>query len=107
MFDTLPKSTEAVKDWSWSQFEPYFQDLITRDLDATNSSSWLADWTRLSELLNELRTRLYIGTTVDTTDKDAERRFFAYLDNIFQPMETRQPEAQRKTAGKRTPTAGV
>jgi oligoendopeptidase F len=96
MFDTFPQSTDAVRDWSWSQFEPYFQDLITRHLDATSSTSWLADWTRLSELLNELRTRLYIGTTVDTTDKDAERRFFAYLDNIFQPMETANQKLKEK-----------
>lgn len=96
MFDTFPQSTDAVRDWSWSQFEPYFQDLITRDLDAMSSTAWLADWTRLSELLNELRTRLYIGTTVDTTDKDAERRFFAYLDNIFQPMETANQKLKEK-----------
>ncbi len=96
MFETLPKSTEAVKDWSWSQFEPYFQDLISRDLNAGNSASWLADWSHLSELLNELRSRLYIGTTVDTTDKDAEKRFFAYLDNIFQPMETADQKLKEK-----------
>jgi oligoendopeptidase F len=92
MFDTLPKSTDAVKDWSWSQFEPYFQDLITRDVNV----SWLADWTRLSELLNELRTRLYIGTTVNTMDKDAEKRFFVYLDAIFQSMETANQKLKEK-----------
>ena len=96
MFSALPKSTDAVKDWSWSQFEPYFQALLNRDLNAANSASWLADWTRLSELLNELRTRLYIATTVDTNDKDAESRYFAYLDNIFRPMETANQKLKEK-----------
>ncbi|MAS37175.1 MAG: M3 family oligoendopeptidase [Anaerolineaceae bacterium] len=82
MFEALPKSFEAAKDWSWEQFKPYFDDLLQRDLTADTSDQWLADWSRLSELLDEVETRLVVATTQDTTDEAAEQAYNHFLDHI-------------------------
>lgn len=83
MFDSLPQDARQVMDWTWAQFEPYHTDLAGRPVTAANVADWLADWSHLGELLQEMYGRLYIATTVDTTDAEAERRYHAFLDNIF------------------------
>jgi oligoendopeptidase F len=87
MFNTLPVTGEAVMDWSWSQFEPYYADLLQRDLTADSAAAWLADWTRIGELLDELSNRLYVATTQNTADKTAEAAYTRFLEDI-QPAYT-------------------
>ncbi|MBZ0299033.1 MAG: M3 family oligoendopeptidase [Anaerolineae bacterium] len=82
MFETLPRSAHDVMGWSWAHYEPYYRDLQTRPLDAASVAGWLADWTRINELLDEVGTRLEVATTLDTTDKAAEAAFIRYLDDI-------------------------
>jgi oligoendopeptidase F len=69
-------------DWSWKQIEPYFQELAAGTLDDKSLSGWLADWSKLSKLMDELYWRLYDATTKDTSDQEAERRYANYLDHI-------------------------
>ena len=80
MFDCLPQDATATLDWSWDRFEPYYTDLAKRPLTADNVEAFLVDWTRLAELVDETHSRLYVATTQNTADKDAETRFHRYLD---------------------------
>ncbi|HLV35143.1 MAG TPA: M3 family oligoendopeptidase [Spirillospora sp.] len=82
MFDTLPQNARDALDWSWSQFEPYYTDLQARELTAANAAQWLADWTCISQLVDEVATRLTVATTQDTTDKAAEAAYTCFLDNV-------------------------
>jgi oligoendopeptidase F len=83
MFESLPTTTEEFIDWPWTKIEPYFKDLERRTLGAENVGEWLADWTRLSDLILETHARLNVAITVDTTDQEAERRYHAYLDGVY------------------------
>jgi len=87
-FTKLPHTAVDFAAWSWDQIEPYFADLAARQLTASNARAWLLDWTRLAELLDEANWRLYIATTVNTADEDAQRRYAAYIDTI-------RPKAQQ------------
>ena len=87
IFDTLPTTIEAVKGWEWAQFEPYYNDLAGRTLTAENVAAWLADWTRLGCLLDETGSRLYVATTVDTTDEAGIKRFYHFLETIAEPAQ--------------------
>lgn len=80
MFDTLPKDYTAIQDWPWEQYAPFFEDLQARPLNAETMESWFADYSRISDLVYELGARLYIATTVNTADKEAKDRFFAFLE---------------------------
>ncbi|WP_119065364.1 M3 family oligoendopeptidase [Aggregatilinea lenta] len=79
---TLPTITEFM-DLSWDRIEPFFVELAGRPLDAGSVQGWLADWSRLSELVDETYSRLYFATTQDTTDDAAEARFHAFLEGVF------------------------
>jgi oligoendopeptidase F len=96
MFNALPKNALEVMDWSWSQFEPYYTDLQNRALTAENVDQWLADWTRVGELLSELASRLEVATTLDTTDTAAEAAFNNYLDHIHPPYSSAQQALKEK-----------
>lgn len=83
MFPSLPKTSPEFMDWDWSQIEPYYQELTSRSLASANVHEWLTDWTLLRQLLEETHQRLYVATSVDTTDKEAERRYHTFLDDIY------------------------
>ena len=73
LFNTLP----------WTDIQPYFDDLEARELTADTVNAWLADWSRLAELLCERGARVRVATVKDTTDTKAEAAFKDYLQNIF------------------------
>ncbi len=83
MFASLPKTSADLLQWSWPQIEPYFQNLAARELNADTIVEWLTDWSRLRECEAEMSMRLYVATSVNTADTEAERRFKTYLDEIF------------------------
>lgn len=92
MFNALPKTAQEFMTFKWAQIEPYYADLEARAIDASNVEAWLLDWTRLSQLLDEAYNRLYIATTLDTTDTAGVERFHAFLHDVWEPV---QPAEQR------------
>jgi oligoendopeptidase F len=83
MFSSLPKDASTVRDWSWSQFESYYHDLAARSLSASSVTEWLADWTRIADLVYETFARLHLASTANTADREAEQRYRTFLDNIY------------------------
>jgi oligoendopeptidase F len=96
VFDRLPTTSEPFMDWTWEQIDPYFQELIDRPLYAEDIADWLADWTRLSDLINERYTRLNVAVTQDTEDKAAEARYNDFLDQIFPGVKAAEQELKEK-----------
>jgi oligoendopeptidase F len=81
-FATLPATAAEFRNWSWERIAPYYDELLARPLIAENLAAWLADWTALSALVDEVNTYYTIATTVNTADEEAERGYTAYLDTI-------------------------
>ena len=73
----LPSSSKEMQNWEWSDYVPYFEDLLNQDIDKTNINTWMKYWSDFSELIGEVGTEVYVATTVDTTDEDAKKRFNA------------------------------
>ncbi|MBU1749670.1 MAG: M3 family oligoendopeptidase [Chloroflexi bacterium] len=96
MFTDLPPAPEQLIQWSWSQIEPYYQDLAARPLTADTVTDWLTDWSRLSECAVELELRLVIATTVNTVDQEAERRYNAFLDEIAPSLKVAEQGLKEK-----------
>ena len=40
-------------------------------------------WTHLTDLIQEVFNRLYVATTIDTTDVQAENRFEHFLEDVL------------------------
>jgi oligoendopeptidase F len=96
MFDSLPGDAATMIDWSWNQLAPYYDDLADRDPDHGNVELFLKDWTRLSELVDEIHSRLHVATTVNTADKNAEERYHRYLDEIYPASEEADQRIKKK-----------
>ncbi|MBI1279662.1 MAG: M3 family oligoendopeptidase [Anaerolineaceae bacterium] len=96
MFNRLPSQTQEFTNWNWSQIEPYYADLLARPLNDNTIEDWLADWTRLDNLISEARTRLWIGTTTNTADKENLERFHAYLKDIMEQVEPAEQQLKEK-----------
>ncbi|MBK8022915.1 MAG: M3 family oligoendopeptidase [Chloroflexi bacterium] len=80
MFDTLPMSFETLRQFTWADFQRYYDALAARPLDASTVTTWLADWTRLNDAFGEVYSRLSVATTQNTADAESEalmKRFFA------------------------------
>ncbi len=84
----LPTDARQALDWTWQDYAPHFLALEEQPLDTENVAQWLADWTHLAAVLSEVRRRLEVATTLDTGDRDAERAFERYLENIDEPART-------------------
>lgn len=82
MFTSLPKDASNLLSWQWGKFEPYYDDLRQRRLDAGNVDQWTADWSAVYSLVDEIYSRLYVASTVNTADQEAKRLFDAYLDDL-------------------------
>jgi oligoendopeptidase F len=91
---SLPQSADTFT--SWAQAEPFVQNLLARPLDPSTLETWLADWTRLGRLVQETHQRLYVATTVDTDDQEAERRYYAFLEEIFPASQAAEQQLKQK-----------
>ena len=82
--------------WDWAQIEPHYQALAAQPIAKTNVESWLKDWTRLSKLLRETHQRLWVASTVDTTDEQAQQRYTDFLDNIYPQAQAAEQRLKEK-----------
>ncbi len=103
---SLPEKATEMLGWTWPQFEPYYAELAGRALSAANVEAFLDDWTRLSDRVDEVGTRLNIAKDVNTADREAEQRFNRYLEEIYpkaaeaeQKLKTRLLESGLKPMG--------
>ena len=106
MTQKLPKSTPELMSMSWEDFEPMYLDLEKQTIQAGNVETWLSEWSRLSECVNELYSRLYIATTQNTADEETEKRFNAYLDNIYAKSEMHEQKLKEMLLETRLEPAG-
>jgi oligoendopeptidase F len=89
MFDTLPKDATQALSWEWAQYQPYFDALLARELTPQTLDAWLADASKVLNLLSEVSQRLDVAMTVDTTDTVSEELFLHYIEHIV-------PEARKQ-----------
>jgi oligoendopeptidase F len=96
MSSFLCVTPQEFSHWSWSQIEPYTLELNQREINAADLTDWLADWSQLSGLVYETYQRLYVAITVDTTDQSAQRRYNAFLDEVFARYEAAEQKLKEK-----------
>ncbi|MBZ0276872.1 MAG: M3 family oligoendopeptidase [Anaerolineae bacterium] len=96
MFASLPETTAAFLQLTWPEIEHFYRDLEQRPLTADTLDDWMADWGRLGKLLDEAYWRLWVDTTLDTTDTARESRFHDFLTHIREPAEAAEQKLRRK-----------
>ena len=96
MFTTLPMDTSVFIRWGWADLEPFYKDLTARQLDASNISSWLTDWSNLAARVHETYQRLYVGITANTKDPTASSQYEEFLNEIFPKSQAADQQLREK-----------
>lgn len=96
MFNVLPKDPSIFINWSWPQFKPYYDELHALELTQNNIDQFLRDWTRLIDLVSEIYARLSVAVTLDTTDKNAEKRYNQFLEGLYPAAQTANQQLKLK-----------
>ncbi|MFL5402192.1 MAG: M3 family oligoendopeptidase [Gemmatimonadales bacterium] len=92
----LPPSPSAFAKANWEDVAPYFDELAARPLDRSNIAEWLAEWSRLEELVTEAAGRAMIGYTIDTSDAEKEADHLRFSTEVLPKMEERSVDLARR-----------
>jgi oligoendopeptidase F len=92
----LPPSPSAFAKASWDDVAPYFDDLAARPLEPSTIEAWLAEWSRLEELVSEAASRAMIAYTIDTSDREKEADHLRFSTEVLPRMEERSVELARR-----------
>src|SRR4051812_41940890 len=96
MLAALPKTVDEVMSWTWPQIAPYYDEIAARPLSDDNVDQWLADWSKLANLLDETRTRMEVGMTRNTEDTALEARFNTFLSDVFPEIQKAEQRLKEK-----------
>ena len=92
----LPATPAAFAQASWDDVVPYFDELAARPLDSSNIEAWLADWSRLEELVGEAAAQAMIAYTIDTGDREKEANHLRFSTEVLPKMEERSVDLARR-----------
>jgi oligoendopeptidase F len=81
---------------TWQDYEPYYHDLESRQLDSTTIDSWLDDWSALASCLDEQFTRLEVITSQHTADEELQGQFDKFLDEVQPAAKAADQEIKEK-----------
>ncbi len=84
----LPDSSDDLDITSWQSLEPYYTELAERPLSTEDVPEWLADWSRLGELVDESATLLYIRLTQQTEDQERKQKYLNYVREVGPHVQT-------------------
>jgi oligoendopeptidase F len=96
MFTSLPKDPEEFMQLDWTGLKPFADDLLKRDLNASTLESWVMDWSDLSRIISEIYARLWVATTLDTSNPQVTERFNTFLDETLTPFRAADQELKLK-----------
>lgn len=96
MFANLSSNITDYLHWEWADIEPFAKELEERTLDAGNVNQWLADWSKITRIVQETNSRLYVATTLDTTDEQAVSRYHHHLEFVIPPVMAAEQKLKEK-----------
>jgi len=76
-------TTKKLMELDWAQLEQHYAALEKADLNKTTITGWLKNWTEVSDVRDELYSRLYVATSVNTADEAAQKQFDYFMEKIF------------------------
>jgi oligoendopeptidase F len=91
---TLPNLATLTPDdlarATWADLLPLYQELVDRSLAPATVEPWLADWSRLEELVTEAAALAMIAYTCDTADPAKEEAHLRFSAEILPRVEEQE-----------------
>lgn len=94
LFENL--TPDALLNLTWKDFAPHYADLEQEAIGEDTIGDWMARWTTLSEIQEELYNRAYVATSMNTADKMAEKRFDEYMQDIYPNLAAAEQKLKKK-----------
>lgn len=89
---SLPPTIDEMARMGWAEIEPLYQQLERVKLTGANVEAWMANWSRLGEIVYEQSNRLAVAASVNTNDQEAEKKYNEHTDAAVTPS---RPHEQR------------
>lgn len=103
---SMPPTLEEIDPQRWETFRPYFEELEQREIVAGDDNitisavrRWLADWSQLSELVEEARATLYIEKTLDTADQEKQQAYLDLINHVIPPVRMAEQALKERLLG--------
>ncbi len=96
MYSVLPPASEALACLNWSEIEPKYRELLAAELSQDTLHAWLTQWSRLSELVDEVLIKQEIACTRDTADQERADRKQRFLDEIYVHIQPLDQQVKQK-----------
>lgn len=89
--------SESFVPENWASVEPYYQNLLSRDIHSTEElKKWLKDWSELEAVTAEYSRWIYVRTTVDTSDEKAKAELIHLYTQIVPHMAPQENLLKKK-----------
>jgi len=82
--------------WDWKELKPLYKSLAEEEITEKNIKDWLAGWTEAGAKADETYNRVYIATSVNTADKEAEERFSDFMENTYPDWQAEEQKLKEK-----------
>jgi oligoendopeptidase F len=92
----LPKTIPELMKSGWETYEPIYQELSTRPLDAKSLDPWMSDWSRVAEKVDEFYWRLYVEHTCHTADEAIDKQYNHFLEEIYPKYRAAEQKLKEK-----------
>jgi oligoendopeptidase F len=87
----------AVDFSSWKTIQPFFSELEDRSVDTREALEyWIANRSELTDVINEEGSLRYIRMTCDTEDKELEKAYFHFLEEISENVKAADDRLKRQ-----------
>lgn len=96
MKEVMHNHHEDWKTWDFNQLMLAYADLEKDEISSGQVANWLARWTETAACCDELYNRLYVATTVNTADKEAQKRFEGFMENNFSVWQSAEQKLKEK-----------
>ena len=74
---------DAYMDMNWDEIQELYEELLTDELKIETLTTWMTGWSDLRKLVDERYSRLSLATAVDTTDEEAEKAYYTFIEEIY------------------------
>jgi oligoendopeptidase F len=81
---------------NWEDIQPYYDQLVDVELTEDSLESWIEDWSDLRKLVDERYARLSLATALDMSDKDAEKDFHDFLEEVYSAVQAADQKLKEK-----------
>jgi oligoendopeptidase F len=93
---SLPAAADDLDISSWEALEPYYDDLLERSASQEPTGSWVADWSRMSALVQEAGSLLSIRYTQDTEDTSRREAYLRFVREVSPRLRTADQALKRR-----------